>query len=332
MDLLSDVLLHPAFKAEELKKLKEEEVAGLKSSLDDANSVVKRALRQVVLAGNPYGRPTTLTSVGSISVGDVQRFYDAYYRPNNALVSVVGDITPEQARAKLTKAFGGWRQAPVKPATVPALKPLTGRKVVLVDMDVTQSFIMIGHPGVKRNNPDYFPLLVLNFILGGDFTSRLNMSIRDKQGLAYGAGSSFTMLRDSGYFAAYLNTRTATTGKALDSLLAELKGIQTGQVTTEELSTAKAYLTGSFPLRFETNADLAAEIVNMEIHGLPADYLATYRDRVNGVTAADVQRVAKQYLHPGDYDLVVVTKAEEVQNALGAYGSVEVWPKERLIH
>jgi zinc protease len=332
LDLLSDVLLHPAFKADELKKLEEEEVAALKSSLDDPNDVVKRAMRQAVLAGNPYGRPTTVTSVGSVSVADVQRFYQAFYRPNNTIVSVVGDITPAQARVKLNKVLGAWARGTVKPAAVPALKPLAGRKVVLVDMDVNQSFIMLGHPGVKRNNPDYFPLLVLNFILGGDFTSRLNMSIRDKQGLAYGAGSSFTMLRDAGYFTAHLNTRTATTAKALDSLLVEIRGIQTGQVTPEELSTAKAYLTGSFPLRFETNSQLASELVNMEIHGLPADYLATYRDRVGAVTAADVQRVAKQYLHPGDYDLVVVTKAKEVRNALGSYGTVELWPKERLIH
>ncbi|MDB5098755.1 MAG: putative Zn-dependent peptidase family [Cyanobacteria bacterium RYN_339] len=332
LSLMADVLQHPAFKPEELKKLKEEEVAGLKSSLDDANAVVKRAARQAILAGNPYGRPTTLSSVGGIQVQDVRAFYDGYYKPNNTLVAVVGDITPEVARAKLTKAFGGWKAGPVKLAPVPALKPITGRKVVLVDMDVSQSFIMLGHPGVKRNNPDYFPLLVLNFILGGDFTSRLNMSIRDKQGLAYGAGSAFTMYRDAGYFTAHLNTRTATTAKALDSLLVEIRGIQGGQVTAEELGTAKAYLTGSFPLRFETNGQLASEIVNMEIHGLPADYLSTYRDRVSAVTPADVQRVAKQYLHPGDYDLVVVTKAKEVRSALGPFGTVEVWPKERLIN
>jgi zinc protease len=319
INLLAEVLQHPAFAEPELKRLREEESAGLKSAMDDAQTVVRMALRQAVLANNPYGRPKTVSSLAGITAADVRGFYDTYYRPNNATVAVVGDLTPDQAREKFTAAFGTWQPGTLPARTLTAPAPVTGRRVVLVDMDVTQSFVQLGHPAVKRNNPDYFPLLVLNFILGGDFTSRLNMTIRDRLGLAYGAGSSFQMYREAGYFTASLNTRTATTG------------IQDESVTSSELETAKAFLTGSFPLRFETNQQLAGEIVNTELFGLPADYLSSYRDHVLAVSAQDVQRVARTYIKPGDYDLVVVGKAAELGPVLARFGTVETWPKEKLI-
>lgn len=331
VNLLSDVVLHPAFDPKELARAREEAEAGLKSALDDANEVVAMGLKRAVLGGHPYGRAATLTSLKSITTSDIRAFYQRHYIPNEAIVSVVGDLTPDAARQKFAAAFAGWQPAFVRDANIPPVPAVQGRHVILIDMDVNQSFVQLGHAGVKRNNPDYFPLMVMNFILGGDFTSRLNMSIRDRQGLAYGAGSGFSMMRDAGYFRAYLNTRTATTAKALESLIVELKGIQDKGVTDDELRTAKAYLTGAFPLRFETNEQLASEIVNQQIYGLPADYLATYRDHVLAVTAEDVQRVARTYLHPGDYDLVVVTKAAAVKDQLGAFGTVETWPKERLI-
>lgn len=331
VDLLSDLLLHAKLDAKELNNLREEEMAGLRSELDDADTVARVALKQAVLSGNPYGQTETLRSLKSITQADVRGFYNTYYRPNNTIVAVVGDITPQDAAAKFTAAFGGWKAGAIPARAVAAPAALHGRRVVQIDMDVNQSFVVVGHPAVKRNNPDFFPLTVLNFILGGDFTSRLNMSIRDRQGLAYGASSNFRMLRDAGYFTAGMNTRTPVTAQALTSLFQEIKGIQDTAVTDQELNTAKAYLMGSFPLRFETNEQLSGEIVNIETYGLPPDYLGTYRQRIEAVTAADVQRVARTYLHPGDYDLVVVAKSKDLGNALAPFGKVEVWPKERLI-
>lgn len=331
LDVFSDVLLHPTFPEPELKRAKEEAAAGLASSLDDADAVARRAFDRTLLKGHPYGTAATLGSLRSISRADVERFYQTYYRPNNAFMAVVGDLSPEEAKEEFEQAFAGWTAKPVAAPPIGAPAGHKARRVVLVDMPVNQSFIVLGNMGVKRNTPDFFPLTVLNFILGGDFTSRLNQEIRDRQGLAYGAGSRFGYRLAGGTFAASLNTKTESTGQALTSLIKEMRTIQEQPVTDQELSFAKDYLTGAFPLRFETNADLAREVVTMEFYGLPKDYLATYRDRICAVTKEDIQRVARTYLHPEAYDLVVVGKAASVKKALEPFGPVSTLKKQSLI-
>jgi zinc protease len=331
LSVLSDVLVRPTFPEPELKRVKEETSANLRSALDDADEVARMAFEQSLLKGHPYGTSTTLGSLGRITRADLLKFYETYYRPNNAFMAVVGDITPAEARAKFEQAFKGWAPRPVNAAAVVAPVPPRESRVVLVDMPVNQSFIRLGGVGVKRNSEDYFPLTVLNFILGGDFTSRLNQEIRDRQGLAYGASSRFAMNLAGGTFAATLNTKSQSTGQALKALLKELRTIQNEAVAPNELAFAKDYLTGAFPLRFETNADLAREVVNMEFFGLAPDYLSTYRERVRAVTAADLQRVARKYLPADAYQLVVVAKAQDVASELKEFGTLGTLDRQVLI-
>ncbi|MFN3429965.1 MAG: M16 family metallopeptidase [Candidatus Sericytochromatia bacterium] len=331
LGVFADVLMRPTFPEAELKRVKEEATANLRSSLDDADEVARMAFERSLLAGHPYGTSATIGTLGRINRADLVTFYETYYRPNNAFMAVVGDLSPEEATAKFEQVFKGWA---AKPVTLPALKAPTApteRRVVLVDMPVNQSFIRLGNLGVQRNHADYFPLIVLNFILGGDFTSRLNQEIRDRQGLAYGAGSRFAMNLAAGTFTASLNTKSQSTGQALRAVLGEVRKMQEAPVSAAELAFAKDYLTGAFPLRFETNADLAREVVNMEFFGLAPDYLATYRERVRAVGADDVQRVARQYLHPEAYQLVVVAKAQDVAQELKAFGTLGTLDRQVLI-
>ncbi|MFP5503223.1 MAG: M16 family metallopeptidase [Candidatus Sericytochromatia bacterium] len=328
--LFSDVLLRPTFPDAELKRLKEEYRASLTASLDDADDVLRRAFQQQLLPGHPYGRQTTLSSLNGLTREAVQRFYQTYYRPNNTFMAVVGDITPAEAKARFERAFGGWKAQAVTAPSVPAPGRGGDRRVVFVEMPVNQSFIRLGNVAAARNTPDYFPLAVMNHILGGSFTSRLNQTLRDQQGLAYGAGSGLGMNLHGGTFFAGLNTKTESTDQAIKGLLGELERLQKERVSAEELAFAKDYLTGSFPLRFETNGDLAREVVNVEFFGLPEDYLATYRERVRAVTAEDIQRVAKQYLATDAYQLVVVGKAG-VEDVLEGYGAVDELEKGALI-
>jgi predicted Zn-dependent peptidase len=331
LGVFADVLMHPTFPEAELKRVKEEATASLRSSLDDADEVARLAFERSLLAGHPYGTSATIGTLGRIGRADLRKFYETYYRPNNAFMAVVGDLSPQEAQVKFEQVFKGWAARPV---TLPSLKAPTApseRRVVLVDMPVNQSFIRLGNLGVRRNHEDYFPLIVLNFILGGDFTSRLNQEIRDRQGLAYGAGSRFAMNLAAGTFTASLNTKSQSTGQALRAVLQEVRKMQDEPVSAAELGFAKDYLTGAFPLRFETNADLAREVVNMEFFGLAPDYLATYRERVRAVSADDVQRVARRYLHPEAYQLVVVAKAQDVADELKEFGALGTLDRQVLI-
>lgn len=171
--LFSDVLLRPTFPDAELKRLKEEYRASLTASLDDADDVLRRAFQQQLLPGHPYGRQTTLSSLNGLTREAVQRFYQTYYRPNNTFMAVVGDITPAEAKARFERAFGGWKAQAVTAPSVPAPGRGGDRRVVFVEMPVNQSFIRLGNVAAARNTPDYFPLAVMNHILGGSFTSRL---------------------------------------------------------------------------------------------------------------------------------------------------------------
>lgn len=331
LTLLADVLQRPSFPQVELDRLKEEREAALTAALDDANEVVRMAFTRSLLGGHPYGRQATVTSLKGLQRSDLTRFYETYYRPNNTFMAVVGDITPDEARERFTKAFGGWKARPVPQVAIAAPKAVERPQVVLVDMPVNQSFIRLGHMGVARNTPDYFPLMVMNFILGGGFTSRLNQSIRDRQGLAYGASSGLGMNLFGGTFHTGVETKSESTVKALQSLLAEIRTIQDQPVSPSELAFAQDYLTGSFPLRFETNDDLAREVLNIEFFGLPADYLSTYQARVRAVTAEEIQQVARKYLHPDRYQLVVVAKAQAVEPQLGQFGPLRKVEKGSLI-
>lgn len=308
-ELLADILRSPAFPEAELKRVRSELLGEIASEKDDPGQVAAKAFNELVFEGHPYRWPVngTEASVPKLTRRDILTFFLREYRPNRTILTIVGDITVEQARRLVTTHFGSWKQgaAPVRTAESP--RPVEKPVVRLIEKDLTQSTIMLGHVGISRTNPDFYAVTVMNYILGaGGFSSRLMDSIRDNQGLAYGVGSHFEANLMPGAFFISLQTRNETANQAIAGVLTELNGMRDAPVADDELADARAYLIGSFPLRLDTTAKLAEVLSLVEFYGLGLDYFTQYPRWIERVTKEDVLRVAKQYLHPSNYALVVV--------------------------
>jgi len=301
--------LHPAFPSQEFDRVRSQILGEIISDNDDPGHVAMKAFNHLVFHNHPYrwsvnGMEETLSKV---TLADVQHFYAKEYLPNQVILAIVGDITVEQARTLVQAHFGTWKKGPTPART--AKKPgAIGKKTVqFIEKDLTQSTIVLGHGGISRTNQDFYAVTVMNHILGsGGFSSRLMDSIRDKQGLAYGIMSHYEARAMPGSFWVTLQTKTETTNQAISGVLAEIKAIREAPVTDQELAEAKSFLMGSFPLRLDSTAKLAQVVAQVEFFGLGFEYFAQYPAWIERVTKEDVQRVAKQYLNPQHYALVVV--------------------------
>lgn len=315
-ELLADILQRPSFPEPELERVKKLILGEIAAQKDDPAAVAGKAFSQLVFNGHPYSWPVNGTeeTLSAISRADVQAFHAREYLPNQTILAIVGDVTVEQARSLMAKHFGAWQKGPTpeRTAAVPAAieKPV----VQLIDKELTQTTLVLGHVGISRTNPDYYAVTVMNYILGaGGFSSRLMDSIRDRQGLAYGVVSQFEPRAAPGPFLVSLQTRNATANQALAGVLKELHGMKTAPVSSRELAEAKSYLIGSFPMRFDTTQKLADVLCQIEFFGLGLEYFSHYPKQIEQVTAEDVLRVAKQYLHPNRYALVAVGKMAEAK-------------------
>jgi zinc protease len=309
LDLLADILLHPTFAPDEIERKRAEILAAIQRKQEDPGEVAGEAFAAAVFGSHPYGRPVegTATTVRAITRDDIVRFHDTYYRPNRAIISVVGDVSPTEFRQRLLARLGAWQ--PGGPEVKGPGDPAGIAKTVVTTLqrDVTQANIFLGHLGITRDNPDFYAVQVMNYILGGGgLGSRLVTKVREEKGWAYDVGSGFTADRYTGSFSVSLQTRNETAAEAIEAVLAEMRRIRDQPVSAAELSDAKAYLTGSFPLRIDTNGKIARLLVNIEYFGLGLDYPERYPEYINKVTAADVQRVAQKYLHPETYALIVL--------------------------
>ena len=307
--LLADVLQHPAFHKQEFERIRNQILGEMASDNDDPGHVAMKAFNQMVFHGHPYRWPLqgTEESLAKITVTDVFGFYGREYVPSQVILTIVGDVTVDQATALVQTHFGGWKKAPAPVRTTKKAAPIEKKSVQLIEKDLTQSNIVLGHGGISRNNPDFYAVTVMNYILGaGGFSSRLMDSIRDKQGLAYGIMSHFDARLMPGSFWINLQTRSETTNQAISGVLAELKAIRDTPVSEQELAEAKSFLVGSFPLRLDSTAKLAQVLAQVEFYGLGFEYFSQYPKWIERVTKEDVQRVARQYLDPQRYALVVV--------------------------
>ncbi len=307
--LLADVLQHPAFHKQEFDRVRAQILGELVSDEDDPGHVAMKAFNQLVFHGHPYRWPAqgTEETLNRITVADVQQFHAREYLPNQTILVVVGDLTIEQVNSLIQTHFGAWKKGAPAAPQLKRPAPLERKMVQLIEKDLTQSTIVLGHTGISRNNPDYYAVMVMNYILGsGGFSSRLMDSIRDKQGLAYGVTSQFDTRLMPGAFLVSLQTRTEATNQAIAGVIAEMKGIRDAPVTDQELADAKAFIVGSFPLRIDTSAKLATVLAQVEFYNLGLDYFTQYPRAIEKVTKEDVQRVAKQYLDVQHYALVVV--------------------------
>jgi len=316
-ELLSDIILNPLFPENELNKKRERIKGSLKAQEEDPEFVASREFKKAVFVTHPYGRliQGTPETLDMINRNDIVNFHSAFYIPNNAIMSVVGDITPEEVKNLLKQYFSEWhaKESKITPAHFSA--EIREKKIIPIDKDLTQANIILGHLGISRDNPDYYAISVMNYILGGGgFESRLMQNVREEKGLAYDIHSFFDANKYSGTFQVGVQTKNETANTAIDEILKEIKEIRTTPVSDTELSDAKSFLTGSFPLRLETGARIANFLIAVEYYGLGMDYIDKYPSYINSVTKEDVLRVAKKYLDPENFTLVVV--ADQIKAGL----------------
>lgn len=307
--LLADVLQHPAFHKQEFERIRTQVLGEMASDNDDPGHVAMKAFNQSVFHGHPYRWPLqgTEETVAKITPADVSAFYAREYVPNQIILAIVGDITVDQATALVQTHFGAWKKSSVPARITKDPAPIKKKTVQLIEKDLTQSTIVIGHGGISRAHPDFYAVTVMNHVLGaGGFSSRLMDSIRDKQGLAYGIMSHFDARLMPGSFWINLQTRSESTNQAINGVLAEIKAIRDNPVSDQELAEAKSFLMGSFPLRLDSTGKLAQVLAQVEFYGLGFEYFSQYPKWIERVTKEDVQRAAKQYLDPQRYALVVV--------------------------
>ncbi|MBW8712572.1 MAG: insulinase family protein [Acidobacteria bacterium] len=321
LPIMADVALRPTFPEDELKRVREDLLTSLIEAQDDPESLIQFAFPRLVFgAEHRYGTLSmgTAATVKALSAADLRQFHAQHYAPLDSLLIVTGDVTAADAAARLERAFGTWKAAAAPAPTVPAPTQLTSRQIYLIDKPgAAQSQIRIGWVGVPRSTPDFFALRVLNTILGGSFTSRLNQNLREEHGYAYGAGSTFDMRAAAGPFYASAGVQTDKTAEALTEFFKELEAIRK-PIAPEEIEKAKNFVALLLPRNFETTERVAGSLAQMFIYNLPADYFATYTQRVRAVTPADVQRVAERYIQPDKFAVVIVGDRTTVEPGIKA--------------
>jgi len=313
-DLLSDIVLHPAFPVEEIMRKKRITLNWLIQQNEEPGAVASIAFSKAVFGAHPYGRQVqgTVETIPAINQHDLVDFHRGYFAPNNAIVSVVGDIGRDELKQLLGRYFGDWKQKEIPADALPGILPRNGPTVIKINKDLTQANIILGHVGIARVDPDYYAVTVMNYILGGGgFASRLMDNIRDNRGLAYDVHTYFSANRYSGSFQAGLQTKNESANTAIAEVIKEMERMRTEQVGDRELDDAKSYLTGSFPLRIDSNSKIAGFNLAVEYYGLGLDYIDRYPAIINAITKEDILRVARKYLDPANYVLVVVGNLEK---------------------
>lgn len=319
--LFSDVVLRPAFPDQDFQRIKKTRLTNLLQLKDRPTAIADQAYASILYgADHPYGHPLigTEASITGMTTADLRSFYSANFLPNNSTLIIVGDVTPAQIEKKIEALFGGWKQGIVAPYSFSDAPKAVATTVYLIDKPgAAQSSFRIGSVGVPRSTRDYFALNVLNTILGGSFTSRLNQNLREKHGYTYGARSRFDMRQSAGPFTASAEIVAAKTDSGLVEFMNELGAIR-DTVPSVELGKAKRYLQLGMPSDFETTQQIANQLVPVALYGLALNYYNNYVTNIEGVTQADVQRVARQYINPSNLAIVVVGDRKSIEEGLKA--------------
>ncbi|HET6364707.1 MAG TPA: pitrilysin family protein, partial [Nitrospirota bacterium] len=315
-DLLSDVLMNPVFDQKEIDRKVKETLAEIQRQKEEPGIVAGEAFTKAVYGRHAYGRTNddVAAYLPKLTRQDIFNFYTARYSPNRTIIAVVGDVNEKEIIALLQEYFKGWKRSDQPlPASVP---PSVIEKTVVhkINKNITQANIDMGNIGISRENPDFYAVMIMNYILGGGgFSSRLMDNIRDNKGLAYDVHSVFSAQKEPGAFSVSIQTKNESANEVIAETLKEIRRIQTETVSDKELADAKAYFTGSFPLKMDTYAKIAGILTSIEIYNLGLDYPQKYSALINAVTREDIKRVAKQYLHPDSLVIVVVANLEKAK-------------------
>ena len=313
LGLFMEVLTQPAFPEEEIRREIEKTLAAIQSEEDQPEEVAEKAFLKTLFLSSPYGHPVegTRDSVSKLTREGIVRFYRSYYHPNNAILTVIGDITDQELKGKLIPRLEKWPLGEI-PKLPFISKFEKEQKTVKINRPITQANIILGHAGVSRENPDFYAVTVMNYILGGGgFASRLMGEIRNKRGLAYSVASFFDPGKYPGSFQIVLQTKNPSARDAVSLSLQQMERIRKDLVSEKELEGAKKYLIGSFPMRLDTQGKLANFLTQVEYYGLGLDYPEKYPSLIQSITREEVLRVARKYLDPKKYVLVIVANLKE---------------------
>ena len=323
VDIFADVTARATLPEDGLERARADRLNEILQQRDEPGAIAGKRFSNLLYGSGTYGNSVVgnAESVERITIDDVRRFYAQHFIPNNSAVVVSGDLDPSQALALVEAVFGNWARGDEPPR--PTVTPLhvDRSNIYVIDRpQAVQSEIRIGHIGVPRTSEDYFPLTVMNAILGGVFNSRINLNLREKHGYTYGARSTFAMRRQAGPFVVAAPVRNEVTRESVVEVLAELQRIRTGHVEDHEIDETKSYLMGVFPATVQTASDLAGRLVDMELYGLPEDYFDHYRENIAAVTKDDIANVAQKYIDPERALIVVVGNAKQIREPLGTLG------------
>ena len=331
LELFADVIRNPTFPQSEVDKYRTRALAQIQFQRSIPQFLAQEQFNKAI-----YGtsHPASLIappaeSLKKLATKDLADFHSTYYRPNNAILAIVGDVTLKGIMPKLEKAFGDWQKADVPQATIPAVPAQADARIYLIDRPGSvQTVLQLGTLGIERTSPDYFALLMANRVLGGGPTGRLFLNLREDKGYTYGAYSNFGGSRFRGTWVASSEVRTDVTQGAMKEFMYELTRLRNDKVDAEELENAKRGIIGSFALSLEQPGSLLQNIITQKLYNLPADYWDTYPQRVAAITADDVQRAAQKYLDMNHLQIVAVGDASKAREILSQYGKVEVYDAE----
>jgi zinc protease len=320
LDVFADVVIHPTFPEKEFGRVQKTRLTALMQQKDQATTIANNVFSFILYGSNhPYGSNPAGSeqSISAMSPADLHKFYETYYRPNNATLIIVGDATLKDVTPMLESAMVDWNRADVPPFTVPAVTLVEKMKVYLVDKPgAAQSEIRIGYPAVPRSTPDYFPLTVMNRMLGGQFTSRINLNLREKHGFTYGARSGFAFQKGAGPFTASAGVQTVKSDSSVREFLHEINLMRDKGMTGQELDFVKKGLVGNFALSFETSMQIAGALQNIILYGLPENYFNNYLQNIDRVSLQDVERVSKQYLETSKMIVLVVGDLAQIKESI----------------
>jgi predicted Zn-dependent peptidase len=320
LSLLADVTLRPTYPAKELDRKRRERLTSLLQWRDQPSPLAAVAFSKTLYPIHPYGQIAsgTETSLNALTVDDLRVFHETYFRPNNATIIVVGDVREKEIQAKLNAAFGNWKAGEIPAPTLPEITQVAAREVTIVDRPGSaQTEIRIGCVGAERMTDDYYALVVMNTMLGGSFTSRLNNNLREQHGYTYGARSSFSFRPLPGPFTAGAAVQTEVTDSALVQFMNEFRGIRE-LIPADDVEKTKNYIALGYPGDFQSVSQIAGQLQELVVYGLPDYYFNSYTTKIMAVTPQDVQRVAQKYVDPEKMAIVLVGDRAKIQDGVAA--------------
>lgn len=325
LELFADMLMHPAFPRDKLELAKREILEQIRRRNDNPPGIANRAFMKLIYGEeHPLARESTPASIEGISTRDLSDFHAAYYHPNRVILAVSGDFETSIITEKLRAVFDPWPRGGVPLTALPPPSGAAGPSVYVVEKDLSQTTVRLGHLGIRQDDPDYFAVTLMDDILGnGGFRSRLFKTVRTRLGLAYSAGSVFTVGNlERGVFVVYCDTKAQSTHQAISAMVDEIRRIRSEPVFEDELRMAKDAFLNSFVFSFSDTHRIVNRQASLEYYGLPADFLDKFRDRVVTVSRADIQKVAHRHLRPEALILLVVGDPSRFDRSLGDFGEV----------